>query len=296
MYIVYEDKNGDLIISLTRGGMYKLNKDTDNFEAYFHHRDYMDIERIIWDETNGYYWLGTWGKGIVRFDPNSKSPETQYIPQPLPVDITGNATGAIYHMVQDDVFHYIWVTSWKDLFAFRITKEGHLEQVDTSSFLTPGNKILYEIYKDKDGKLWVSAFDVESFIIDIRDYIVQKYPLPDLRNQLKANPAINSLCKDEDGIFWFSQDRYGLCIYDSRKEKLKHYSQCQGTRNLPFGDVTNIARSYNHNWIWATSYGPTVFGLSQQNMEMKEDVRIELGNVTNNPGLITSLFEDPAIR
>lgn len=74
-------------------------------------------------------------------------------------------------MVQDDVFHYIWVTSWKDLFAFRITKEGHLEQVDTSSFLTPGNKILYEIYKDKDGKLWVSAFDVESFIIDIRDYI-----------------------------------------------------------------------------------------------------------------------------
>ena len=165
--------------------------------------------------------------------------------------------------------------------------------MDTSSFLTPGNKILYEIYKDKGGKLWVSAFDVESFIIDIRDYIVQKYPLPDLRNQLKANPAINSLCKDEDGIFWFSQDRYGLCIYDSRKEKLKHYSQCQGTRNLPFGDVTNIARSYNHNWIWATSYGPTVFGLSQQNMEMKEDVRIELGNVTNNPGLITSLFEDP---
>lgn len=122
VYIVYEDKNGDLIISLTRGGMYKLNKDTDNFEAYFHHRDYMDIERIIWDETNGYYWLGTWGKGIVRFDPNSKSPETQYIPQPLPVDITGNATGAIYHMVQDDVFHYIWVTSWKDLFAFRITR------------------------------------------------------------------------------------------------------------------------------------------------------------------------------
>ena len=70
--------------------------------------------------------------------------------------------------------------------VFRITKEGHLEQVDTSSFLTPGNKILYDIYQDKDGKLWVSAFDVESFIIDIRDYIVQKYPLPDLRNQLRC--------------------------------------------------------------------------------------------------------------
>ena len=292
VYIVYEDKAGDLLISITRGGMYKLNKETDDFEAYFHNEDYMDIERIIWDETNGYYWLGTWGKGIVRFNPDGKTKEEQYIPQPLPVDITGNPTGAIYHMVQDDIFHYIWVTSWKDLFAFRITEKGMLKQVDTSSFLTPGNKILYEIYKDKEGKLWVSSFDVESFIIDIRDYIVKKYPLPDLRNRLKANPAINSLCKEEEDIFWFSQDRYGLCIYDSQKDKLKHYSECPGTRHLPFGDVYDLVRSHSHNRIWAMPYGSTVFGLSQQNLEMKEELRIDISLITKNPGTNTSLFED----
>ena len=80
----------------------------------------------------------------------------------------------------------------------------------------------------------VSAFDVESFIIDIRDYIVQKYPLSDLRNQLKANPAINSLCKDEDGIFCALTRPIRAYAFMTAGKKLKHYSQCQGTRNLPF--------------------------------------------------------------
>ena len=98
--------------------MYKLNKETDSFEPYFHHEEYRDIEKIIWDETHQCYWLGTWGKGIVRFNPEEQSPERQYIPQPLPVDVTGEATGDTYHMVQDDVYHYLWVTTKKRPFCF----------------------------------------------------------------------------------------------------------------------------------------------------------------------------------
>ena len=155
VYIVYEDKDENLLISITKGGMYKLNKEIDTFEPYFYNSEYRDIERIIWDETNGYYWLGTWGKGIIRFNPKSTSSDSVYVSQPLPVDINGESIGDIYHMVQDDVFHYIWVTTFKDLFVFRINPLGKLEQVDTSSFLTSGNKMLYEICKDKEGKLRV---------------------------------------------------------------------------------------------------------------------------------------------
>ena len=209
VYTVYEDKKDNLLISITQGGMYKLNKATDSFEPYFHNEEYRDIEKIIWDETHQCYWLGTWGKGIVRFNPEAPSPERAYTPQPLPVDVTGETTGDTYHMVQDDIYHYLWVTTKKDLFAFCITEDKMLEQVDTSSFLIPGNKMLYEIYKDSDGKLWVSAFDMESFIIDIRKHFIKKYTLPALREQIKANPAIISLCMDSKGVFWFSQERYG---------------------------------------------------------------------------------------
>lgn len=65
VYTVYEDKKDNLLISITQGGMYKLNKATDSFEPYFHNEEYRDIEKIIWDETHQCYWLGTWGKGIT---------------------------------------------------------------------------------------------------------------------------------------------------------------------------------------------------------------------------------------
>lgn len=119
-----------------------------------------------------------------------------------------------------------------------------LEQVDTSSFLIPGNKMLYEIYKDRDGKLWVSAFDMESFIIDIRKHFIKKYTLPALREQIKANPAIISLCMDSKGVFWFSQERYGLYVYDAGTDRMGYYLRNGGTKNLPLWEVRNLIPSH----------------------------------------------------
>lgn len=293
IYFVYENKKNELLISVTGSGMYKLDKGKNEFQPYYHHKDYRDIERIIWDDEHQCYWLGTWGNGILRFNPGMAPEDKQYIPQPLPIDITGKTVGAIYHMVQDDTFKYIWVTSWNDLYAFKIASGGTLEQVDTSSFLSPGNKILYEIYKDKEGKLWVSAFDVESFIIDIRDYIVKDYSLPDLRNRIKATPAIATLYKDEGNVFWFSQDRYGLCIYDIKQDKLKHYSECPAIRQLPLGFIDYLTKSHNGERVWVVPSGAsTVFQLSREKMEVQVDLQIELGKITKNPGKVTSVFED----
>ncbi len=292
LYIVYEDKSANLLISITGGGMYKLNRHTDTFEAYYHNKDYMDIERIVQDKTHGYYWLGTWGKGIVRFDPRIKSPERQYIPQPFPVDITGLSNHNTFHMVQDDILHYIWVTTPKDLFAFRIAEDGMLKQVDTSPFLIPCNKILYEIFKDKFGKLWVSAFDMKSFIVDIGNNVVKKYTLPDLRNRIKANPAIVALYVDRDGIFWFSQERYGLCTYDPKSNKLKHYSECKATMHLLLDNISELFGSNIPGKVWAISNGSVVLGLTRSGLEMQVATQIKLNDVFNNSGTITSIFED----
>lgn len=134
-YIVYETPNGDLLISLTYSGMFKFDQQGHTLTPYFPDPDYRCIERIIWDETHQCYWLGTWERGIVRFDPKSKDPEKRYVPQPMPSAVGGQTTGNVFHMVQDDVFHYLWVTTDKDLFVFQITENGDLKQIDTSSFL-----------------------------------------------------------------------------------------------------------------------------------------------------------------
>lgn len=293
IYFVYEDKENNLLISVTEGGMYILDKEKDTFLPYHHHPDYMSIERIIWDDEHHCYWLGTWGKGIVRFTPDNLQENSQYTPQPLPIDITGKPTGAIYHMVQDDTFKYIWVTAWNDLYAFRITEKSTLEQINTSSFLTPGNKILYEIYKDREGKLWVSAFDMESFIIDIRQNITQEYSLPDLIERTKATPNIISLHKEPtENIFWFTQDRYGLCMYNTQTEKLKYYTDCKEVRQLPFWATPNIFPSQKEKRVWVIpQISSTIYGLTRKEMEMLPEIHISLHDISQNPGYVTTTFE-----
>lgn len=294
IYFVYEDKENNLLISVTGSGMYLLDKEKDTFQPYHPDPDYSDIERIIWDDKHHCYWLGTWGKGIVRFTPDAPQEHSRYTPQPLPIDITGQPTGAIYHMAQDDTFHYIWVTAWNDLYAFRITEKGALEQIDTSSFLAPGNKILYEIYKDREGKLWVSAFDMESFIIDIRQNITQEYSLPDLRERTKATPNVISLLKEPaDNIFWFTQDRYGLCLYDTRTEKLKYYSDCKEVQQLPFWATPLVFPSQKEKRVWVIPQNhPSVYGLTRKGMEMLSEMHISLQDISSDPGYATTAFED----
>lgn len=274
--------------------MYRLNKETDTFEPYFHHKEYRFIERIIWDEIHHCYWLGTWEKGIVCFDPEADDAERRYISQPLPVDIAHQATGDVFHMVQDDVFHYLWVTTDKDLFVFRITEQRKLEQVDTSLFLPAGNKMLYEIYKNREGQLWVSAFDMESFMVEIRDNGVDKYPLAPLRDRIKANPVVTSLCKDSKGMFWFTQERYGVCIYDAVTDKLRHYTDCPKTEMLPLGNVTNLTASKMEGSVWGVLYlfSSSIVRLYQDNMKISQEIRINLNEVVRQPGHVVSMLED----
>lgn len=294
VYIVYEDRKGNLLISVTDCGMYRLNKETDAFEPYFHHKEYRFIERIIWDEIHHCYWLGTWEKGIVCFDPEADDAGRWYVSQPLPVDIAHQATGDVFHMVQDDVFHYLWVTTDKDLFVFRITEQRRLEQVDTSPFLPVGNKMLYEIYKSREGQLWVSAFDMESFMVDIRDNGVDKYPLAPLRNRIKANPVVTSLCKDSKGMFWFTQERYGVCIYDAATDRLRHYTDCPKAGMLPLGNVTNLTASKMEGSVWGVLYpfSSSIVRLHQDNMEISQEIRINLNEVVRQPGHVVSMLED----
>ncbi|EHH00773.1 two-component regulator propeller domain-containing protein [Paraprevotella clara] len=287
-YIVYETPNGDLLISLTYSGMFKFDQQGHTLTPYFPDSDYRCIERIIWDETHQCYWLGTWERGIVRFDPKSKDPKKRYVPQPMPSAVGGQTTGNVFHMVQDDVFHYLWVTTDKDLFVFQITENGDLKQIDTSSFLPSTNKMLYEIYKDKDGNLWVSAFDMESFIIDIRRHTVRKYPLKALQEQIKAQPVINTLCVDDKGGFWFSQERYGLCFYDPITERLTHYSTwTTGKRHL-IAYPYKLIPSQTPGKIWSIGSKNHIFAFKRQDMDIQIDETIQIPQTQVN----TILEED----
>lgn len=81
-----------------------------------------------------------------------------------------------------------------------------LSRVDTSGFLPQRNKPLRNIIKDRQGNLWVTAFDDNNFLISFDEDNIRNYRIKALENRIKWKPTIVSLCRDEERIFWFFKD------------------------------------------------------------------------------------------
>lgn len=292
-YVLYEDRNHQLLLSLSGKGLHKWDKKTDTFNLFFPYTD--RINGIIQDKRHDYYWLASWNHSIIRLDPNNANEKMRYVFQELPVTVNGLTARTALNIVQDDTFNYIWITSWSDLFVYKIKDDGMLEHVDTSEFFPQHNKALRNIIKDKQGNLWVIAIDDNNFFISFDDNNMQTYRIKALEDHIKWTPTVVALCKDRKDIFWLFQRRIGLCLYDARKNKIKAYTDCKEVKNQPFLGISCLLKSQHKDLVWvASEYQQKVYGLIQHNMEIKICKEIDLFTTPNMdyPGYIIHLFED----
>lgn len=95
-------------------------------------------------------------------------------------------------------------------------------------------------------------------------------------------------------MFWFTQERYGVCIYDAVTDKLRHYTDCPKTEMLPLGNVTNLTASKMEGSVWGVLYlfSSSIVRLYQDNMKISQEIRINLNEVVRQPGHVVSMLED----
>lgn len=293
-YFLFEDLDKRLLLSLSDKGLYKWNPVTADFEPYFAYPRLAQVIRIngmVQDTVNRCYWLASWYQGVIRLDPDNSLPEKQFVPQPLPIISSGSRATTATNILQDDVYGYLWTTSWSDLIAYRITANGNLKQVDTSSFLSRQNKAMRSIVKDRKGNLWVTAFDDHNFIIDFHQDSLQKYNMEPLRKHNQWTPIIQQLCRDETGVFWLYQQRLGLSLYSPQTRKANCYKESPQIQNLPLLVVACMLKSKRKGWVWvAPQESHKVYALSQKDMQIRIEQEIDLSGVIDH--YILYLFED----
>lgn len=95
-------------------------------------------------------------------------------------------------------------------------------------------------------------------------------------------------------MFWFTQERYGVCIYDAATDRLRHYTDCPKAGMLPLGNVTNLTASKMEGSVWGVLYpfSSSIVRLHQDNMEISQEIRINLNEVVRQPGHVVSMLED----
>jgi ligand-binding sensor domain-containing protein/AraC-like DNA-binding protein len=261
--------DGTIVMTYFSGGVVRYDPVSDSLIPFPGGMRQNNCAAIIADRKAPYFWLMTWGDGIIRFDPRAKTASSMYVYQPMPVTSNGYRDGVMLYAVQDDDGN-LWCTTKKDLVAFSVDNRGQLHQRDLSALLPPSNRMLNEIIRDHRGDLWVSAYDQPTFSVEISDNKPVEYALPALRNNMDYNPAIVAVGDAGDGKVWLSQERVGIFLYDLNSNAASFYGDFASTRSLQLGEVKIMARSAHSGEVWVSPEGTRIFyHLGHSGMEIK---------------------------
>ncbi|NDV82516.1 hybrid sensor histidine kinase/response regulator transcription factor [Bacteroides sp. 51] len=283
---VYVDKSNQIWVMAYGSGPLKYDVPTDSFVAYPQFSENSN-SFIMYQDSSSNYWMGTWGEGLWQFFPEETGAQC-YKKHRILNTRTGQDEPLIYSMTQDDTFGYLWILSYNELYALNLTTDGTLEQVDIHD-LVDTHMMYTRIFKDRDGNLWLSSYDM-AYTIFFDDSKTDNYPLPQLKERLGWDANLLNLCKDEGNIIWMCQDRYGLCLYDMSGDKLSYNDIHNYSGTL---ETLIMEKALSKRGVWASDRNNLrVMRLSQQNMKIYIEEDIYLNTFVSNPGSVEQLVED----
>lgn len=153
---VIQDPTGFLWFA-TKGGLIKY--DGRAFKTFQHQPDNpyslpSNFVECLFFDSQGNFWIGTYGKGIALFDR-----DTEQFSKPLQLDKLMTRAENIYvYAFEEDNEKNIWIGANGGLVKYNlITQETHYFTEDATNPKALKSHIVWNIYKDKQGTIWVGS-------------------------------------------------------------------------------------------------------------------------------------------
>ncbi len=155
---VFCDSKGQVWVSTDAGGLTKviLEEDKVSFKT-FHNRltgnaQGNDVTMIIsmWEENNGVFWLGSYGSGLLKFDPKNSTYETFTEKEGLPNNV-------VYGVIGDGAGN-LWLSTNRGLSCFSIEKEEFRNYLEKDG-LQSNEFNVGAYYKNIDGQMFFGGID-----------------------------------------------------------------------------------------------------------------------------------------
>lgn len=324
---IYEDEDGYIWIGTNEGVLNRFDRKTETFKR-FHITDNEDflliqpdeyfsypiifsrnnnktITSIAQDET-GDLWIGTWGKGVIRFNPNNNKTDYYYRNPADPNSISYNRVTKIIV----DQSGLIWVGTFGGGLN-RVVKWEDSENEDNSiGFYSYQMVADYEsslsddkivtLFEDESGNIWIGTFggginvlgkEEKSLTRDDAQFIMFENDFGD-GNSL-CNNNVMAIEKDSDGNMWFGTFGGGLDLYDSSTNEFSHFYNSSDSKNS-LADNEIISLFIDRSgilWI-GTHLGKGISKLESNKNKFKAISKSESSNKGLNDDLVWALFED----
>src|SRR5574344_172 len=165
---LYVDRGGKVWVALKNGGLQYFDPLTDSLvDMYWPFSEYPTC--LLQDTRDGIYWVGTWGKGILKMVQNSHDGTWTYETQDATSLQVGREQRKIMAMALDPGRSFLWVVSKEDVHGYVRSDEGRLVAHSLEQVLPPGIKAMQDIMVDRLGQVWVAGSHPTSFVLTYLD-------------------------------------------------------------------------------------------------------------------------------
>ncbi len=257
-----EDENGYIWIGTRNGVLNKFNRETETFENFnidtslneenipsddyyeysivFSRKNNYSITSIA-EDKKGNIWIGTWGKGIIKFDKKHNTHQHFYFDKNDPLSLSynritsllvddqgnvwvGTFGGGLNRIIKDEVV----VDKQTGKIKNQITFEHYRNNVN-NKYSISDDKII-SLYEDRFNSLWIGTFNGglnklnnEQKSISPKSARFVKY-LYDKSNRFSlSNNTIMAITEGQKGELWIGTFGGGLDRYDYASENFVRF-------------------------------------------------------------------------
>lgn len=325
---IIQDSNGNIYMSTTSHGIYKLDNNTQQLVSYHIGGALTDQSKIatqLMQDADGKIWIGS--EGLYVFDPSSNSfsfnnpdldDERGF---PVRVRAISKDRSGIYwigtergiakydpklysfvtvkpnypftlqtaNTIVEDNDHTFWVGNYTGLGMVDPNNGVYKE----ANQLLNGNKdFIYTSIKDKDGSLW---FGSESKIFHLYKSSGYNWASEIIAVPLEGKIQIRSLALTDDHILWIGTNGGGLMAFDKTTKKFEKYAGDTENPNLFLSvTISSLSAIAKDSLLIATKGS----GVILMNIASKQFSRIDMATKQQvfalDNSIVNTIFEDHA--
>jgi ligand-binding sensor domain-containing protein/signal transduction histidine kinase/DNA-binding response OmpR family regulator len=212
---IFKDKDGNMWL-LNRGkGLDVYYPSKNSFMANYHQTNkngYMDFGKTLFVDSNGDFWFGTFGNGLVKYDSNLRKEKR------FSRDGNGKQylTGNFIWTIHEDDNKRLWIGTDNGISIYNL-REGRFTTSITKENTSLTHDIIYDVLIDSRGSAWIATqegLDKLDTLTGNIQHITEEQGL--------CHYKVSTLFEDSKKNIWMGTFN-GLSKYNPKSNRFKNF-------------------------------------------------------------------------
>ena len=258
--VLQQDEAGNIWVGNWTNGLQKIEQDQRGTVVFTHYQhDPLNPKSIchnsirsIYQDKFGVLWVGTYGDGISKLDPNATKFEHYYRDIHNPKGLKGED---IYAIAEDN-YGGLWVGSWVGgLHRTRNLESGEYEHFDTDDFSNFSDDKITSLQLDSKGRFWVGTWGKGVYQVEFtKNGTVVGFTSIDISTEEDAKfngyNNIRQVYEGKDGTIWLATNKGVYRFHENRFEYVNFYKNKKAPESLGNDDIHTVFEDSRGNlWI-----------------------------------------------